>query len=183
MCVFLWVCGDYKSLTGAALSALPRTLWETIVEALARLWPPGSFKVCTFLFALPLHKSGMIHFCLLQFNSNPFFFPTSESVVSKFPCVVRNHPSKAFALLLSSVSQFFTKRNFKMDGRRPRWGGECFSCSITSCVRPSTTNIRSEFMTGLHTGMYCIVSWMWFDGSVFAHLQDEDSLPAQTFGR
>lgn len=52
----------------------------------------------------------------------------------------------ALTLLLSPASQFLTRKNFKMDGRRLRWGGERFSCSITSCVRPSTTNIQSELM-------------------------------------
>lgn len=88
---------------------------------------------------------------------------------------------REFTLLPSSASQFSMRKSFRMDGRRLRWGGECFSCCITSCGRPSMTSTQSKFSRRLKgTELFLECDLM---AVTVSTLQSKDSLPAQTFGR
>lgn len=95
---FLWVCMETKSLAGAALSTLPRTVWETVVEALACLWTHGPFQVCAILFGISKSQISNDILCI------PFNVTKKKKLLSKFPCVVRDHLSRG--IYSSSVFSF-----------------------------------------------------------------------------
>lgn len=186
-CAFLWICGHRKSLmeppSVLCLGLCGKQSWKPwLVSGLMEL-----SRYVHFCYAFPLYKSEMTHFLSPPVKLEPICFSYFESVVSKFPVCCEESSVKGvlrFALLLSSVSQFFTKRNFRMGGRRPRWGDEPFSCSITSCVRPSTTNTRSKLDEWTYrvgrTALFLECDLM---AVTLNHLQGKDSLPAQTYGR
>lgn len=70
---------------------------------------------------------------------------------AKINIVSGSHPPPFISALLCSVIE-----NSKIDGRRPRWGGELLFCCTTFFVHPSMTNSLSKYLW--MSGRWCTVT-------------------------